>query len=230
MAKTHMSPEDRRAIAEAVGRAEAATAAEIVCVLAPEADDYAEIPVAWAAAAALIVPFLAALAGFHPVLHLPGGAGWEAAGPVLGPHPLDVAAAYAAMQALVFGLVFALLQWPPARRALTPGALRTAKAKKGAASQFMATGLAAAADRTGVLIYAALHDRRVEVVVDPALRQRIGADVWAKAVQAVAEGMRGGVTGGGFVHAVEVCGQALAAHVPPTGPRANAYSDELREL
>ena len=227
--RKHLTEDDRRAIAEAVGRAEAATAGEIVCVLAPEADDYAEVPVAWAAAAALIVPFLLVFAGLHPSLHLPAlGGGWQAGGvqtPIL-----DLTAAYVALQAAVFAGVFLLLQWPAARRALTPGALKRAKVRKGAASQFLATGLSAAPDRTGVLIYASLGDRMVEVIADALISDKVGPEPWTRAVAAVRDGMRGGRTGGGFVEAVEVCGAALAQHFPPTGPRANAFSDEVREL
>lgn len=227
--RSHLTEADRRAIAEAVGRAEAATRGEIVCILAPEADDYAEIPVAWAAAAALIAPFLLVFAGLHPSLHLPWlGGGWEAEGAAT--PVLDLTAAYAALQAVVFGLVFAALQVPALRRAATPGPLKAAKTRKAAASQFLATGLSAAPDRTGVLIYASLGDRHVEVIADALISDRVGAEPWTRAVAAVREGMRAGRTGGGFVEAVEVCGAALAEHFPSAGPRANAFSDEVREL
>ena len=234
MAKTTLTADDRRAIADAVGRAEEGTAGEIVCVLAPEADDYAEIPVAWAALAAIIVPFLAVWAGLHPTLHLAalgGTGGWDA--PIArdaGPTALDTVGAFVALQALVFAVVFALGQVPAVRRFLTPGPLKRAKVHKGAMSQFSATGLAAAPERTGVLIYASLGDRMVEVVADRLIHERVGEEAWRRAAAAVSAGMKRGVTGGGFVHAVEVCGAELAAHFPPTGPRANAFPDELREL
>jgi putative membrane protein len=70
----------------------------------------------------------------------------------------------------------------------------------------------------------------VEVVADQLIHDRVGEEAWKKAAAAVSAGMKGGVTGGGFVHAVEVCGAALAAHFPPTGPRLNAFPDDLREL
>ena len=234
MAKTTLTAEDRRAIALAVGRAEEGTAGEIVCVLAPEADDYAEIPVAWAALAALVLPFLAVWAGLHPTLHLAalgGTGGWDApAARDAGPSTVDTVGALVALQAATFALVFALGQVPAVRRFLTPAPLKRAKVHKGALSQFSATGLAAAPDRTGVLIYASLGDRMVEVVADKLIHDRVGEGEWRKAAAAVSHGMKGGVTGGGFVHAVEVCGAALAAHFPPAGPRANAFPDELREL
>ncbi len=230
MAVTTLTSDDRRAIAEAVGRAEEATSGEIVCVLAPEADDYAEVPVAWAAALALAAPLLAVLAGWRPSLRLSWLHSWEAGRAALDVQLVEMLAAFVAIQAVLFGLVFALLQVPALRRALTPGALKAAKVRKGAASQFLATGLAAAPERTGVLIYASMGDRRVEVIADRLIHDKVGEAAWREAVQAVEAGMKGGVSGGGFVRAVEVCGAALAAHFPPTGPRANAFPDDLREL
>ena len=228
--RSSLSAEDRAAIAAAVGRAEEATSGEIVCVLAPEADDYAETPVAWAAALALLAPAVAVLAGWRPSLPLPWLHSWQAGAPALAVQVEEALAAFALVQALVFGLVFALASVPAVRRALTPGVLKRAKVRKAAASQFLSTGLAAAPDRTGVLIYASLHDRQVEVIADRLIHDKVGPDAWRDAVKAVEQGMKGGATGGGFVGAVQVCGAALAAHFPPAGPRANAFSDELREL
>ena len=188
MAKTTLTADDRRAIAAAVGQAEEGTSGEIVCVLAPEADDYAEVPVAWAALAALVLPFLAVWAGLHPTLHLAalgGTGGWEApAARGAGPSTPDTVGAFVALQALVFGLVFALGQIPAVRRFLTPGPLKHAKVRKGALSQFTATGLAAAPERTGVLIYASLGDRMVEVVADQLIHDRVGEGEWRRAAAA----------------------------------------------
>ena len=234
MARKTLTADDRRAIAAAVGEAETHTSGEIVCVLAPEADDYAEIPLAWAAAAALVLPFLLVLAGVHPTLHLTalgGTGGWDA--PIArdtGPTVLDTVSAFVGLQALAFALVFALGQLASVRRFLTPSALKRVKVRKAAASQFSSTGLAAAPERTGVLIYASLGDRMVEVMADKLIHDRVGDGEWDKAVAAVSQGMRGGVDGAGFVRAIEVCGAALAQHFPSTGPHANAFSDELREL
>ena len=230
MATITLSADDRRAIAEAVGRAEEATSGEIVCVLAPEADDYAEVPVAWAAALAFVAPLAALLAGWRPAFRLPWLHTWEAGRAALDVQLVETLAAYLTVQAVLFGLVFAALQVPALRRAATPGGLKAAKVRKGAASQFLATGLSSAPDRTGVLIYASMGDRRVEVIADRLIHDKVGEAAWREAVQAVQAGMKGGVTGGGFVRAVEVCGAALATHFPAVGPRANAFSDELREL
>lgn len=234
----HLSTDEKRAIAQAVARAEAGTTGEIVCMFAQEVSEYREVPVAWAAAAALFAPLLAVLAGWRPGLPsglpgwLGGGSGWEAAGPgaaaaadLRGPL-----AAYALVQAAAFLLVFLLVSVPVVRRAFTPGSLKAHRVKKAAMLQYVATGMAQAADRTGVVVFASLLDRKVELVADEMIHKAVGDTVWSEAVRAVQEGMGRGAAAEGFVRAVELCGAALAEHFPSRGPRANAFSDEVVEL
>lgn len=227
-----LSAEDRHAIAEAVGRAETGTTGEIVCILTQEVSEYREVPLGWATAAALVLPFLAAMAGYHPALHLAAltGSAWQAGGTSGSLDALAVVGAYAALQGLMFAAVFFVALIPSVRRTLTPASLKRHRVLKAATTQFVATGLTTAADRTGVVIFASLHDRRVEVLADKAIHDAVGDAVWEQTAQAVQDGMRTGRGADGFVRAVEICGAALAQHFPATGPRANALSDEILEL
>ena len=60
-----LSKSDHTRIAQAITQAESKTSGEIFCVLTHEVSRYREVPLAWAAAAALLVPPLLALAGLH---------------------------------------------------------------------------------------------------------------------------------------------------------------------
>jgi len=51
-----LTPEDHRRIEAAVARAEDGTSGDIFCVLAGEVSSYREVPIAWGAAAALLIP------------------------------------------------------------------------------------------------------------------------------------------------------------------------------
>ena len=221
----HLSPDERRAVSEAVADAEARTSGEIVCILAQEVSQYRETPLIWASAAALLAPFAAVFAGLDPTL--PSGA-WETAR--AGPSPLAVVGGYALVQAAVFLATFVMVSVAPVRRALTPSGIKAHRVRKAATIQYLATGMARAANRTGVVIFASFRDRKVEIVADGAIHAAVGDPVWREAADAVRDGMARGAAGEGFVRAVQVCGAALAAHYPATGPRANAFSDEPVEL
>ena len=224
---TILTQADQERIAAAVATAEEKTSGEIVCILTREVSEYRETPLAWAAAAALVLPPVAVLLGFDPA-SLAAAREWSAGVDSL--SLLETIAWYTAAQGAVFLGVLLLVLTPSVRRVVTPSSLKAHRVHKAAMTQFLATGLTNAADRTGVVIFASLADRKVEVLADKAIHDAVGDAVWAKAVAAVQAGMKRGDPGGGFIDAVGICGEALARHFPSTGERVNALGDGPLEL
>jgi putative membrane protein len=222
-----LKPQDHRRIAEAISAAEANTSGEIFCIVAEEVSKYREVPLAWAAAVALILPPAAFLLGLHPWT-LDVGAGWTEA-PNLGQAVTQALAAYAAAQAVLFALTAFLVAIPPVRRALTPRFLKQHRVKRTAYAHFASTGLANTEARTGVLIFASLHDRQVELVADEAIHKEVGDVAWDGAVAALVAGIKTPDPASGFIRAVEICGAALAEHFPTAGPHA-PHGDGVVEL
>ena len=136
---------------------------------------------------------------------------------------------YGLLQVLVFAVVAAVVAWPPMRRAVTPPTLKRHRVHRAALQQFLATGLHAHPGRTGVVIFASQKDRRVELLADDAIHDAVGDLAWNAAVKAVQGGMRRGNPVGGFVGAVEICGEALARHFPGDA-QATPHTDRLIEL
>ena len=62
-----------------------------------------------------------------------------------------------------------------------------------------------------------------------AIHHAVGEGPWNAAVAAVAEGMKAGKPADGFVRAIEICGEALAAHFPANGPHQNFFPDDILE-
>ena len=224
-----LSEADHARIASAVSAAEAGTTGEIVCILAREVSTYREVPLAWAAAAALLLPPLALLCGLRPEALTPWARDWTTAtGPGL--PPARLLEAYGLLQVVLFAVVAGLVSVPLVRRWLTPTSLKRRRVHRAALQQFLATGLHASEGRTGVVIFAAQEDRRVELLADDAIHAAVGDTVWNASVAAVQDGMKRGRPADGFVRAVELCGEALTTHFPSQGPHANAMSDRLREI
>jgi len=226
-----MTSQDLDRIAGAVAEAEKTTAGEIFCVLAPEVSDYRETPLVWAAAAALVLPAGALFAGFRPDVLTRLFGGWSVGhAAALDAAILSALSTYIALQAVVFVVAALVVSIPPVRRALTPASLKAARVKRAAMEQFLSHGLHVTRDRTGVLIFAALAERRVEVIADEAIYKAAPDVVWGEVVADLVAGMKRGAVADGFVAAVGRAGAVLAAHVPPRGDDSNELPDGLTIL
>lgn len=215
-------------IAAAIKAAESRTSGEIFCVLARRVSSYRDVSLAWAAAAALILPLGLIPLGFEPGW-IPGFAdGWEAshlaARRVSIGHALG---AYAVIQAVLFVVVYLITRLPGVTRWITPRAVRRARTRNAAVQQFLAHGLHVTQARTGVLIFAALSDHQVEVVADKGIYDQVDHAVWGDAAEALAQGLKRDDPAAGFEAAVGLCGEVLARHFPPHSGNPNEVPDRL---
>jgi putative membrane protein len=226
-----MTPQDLDRIAGAVAEAEKTTAGEIFCVLAPEVSDYRETPLAWAAATALVLPAGALLAGFRPETLTRLFGGWSIGhASALDGAILSALSTYVVLQLIVFVLTALVVSIPAVRRVLTPGSLKAARVKRAALEQFLGHGLHVTRDRTGVLIFAALAEHRVEVIADEGIYAAAPNTVWDEVVADLVSGLKRGQIADGFVAAVGRTGAILADHVPPRGDDRNELPDGLTIL
>ena len=226
-----LTPKDHERVRAAVEAAEAKTSGEICCILARECSDYWEAPLAWAAGVALIGPAAAMLLGLRPAMASSLMGGWTAA------HAgfIDVAVgqaltAYVVLQTALFVLVALIVSWPPIRRALTPGPLKHERVRRRAEEQFVARGLQLTEGRTGVLIFASLAERRVEVIADQGIASKVAPEAWAGVCAALVDGMKKRDAGAGFAAAIERAGALLAEHAPRAPGDRNELPDTVIEL
>jgi putative membrane protein len=214
-----MSLADHDRIHAAIAQAEQRTSGEIFCVVAKESGHYREAPFAWAAGAALLAPPLSLVLGLKPGFFLAAVRvvlenGWMASR--VGGRSAEAATAlvgYAAVQIMLFVIVLTLVSLAPVRRALTPGALKQAQVHANAMEQFAHRLHATRAD-TGILIFASLAERRVEIIADEAIHAKVAPGTWDKAVAAALGPLRHGDAAAGLIAAIEICGAVLAEHYP----------------
>ncbi len=101
------------------------------------------------------------------------------------------------------------------RRALTPRSLKRERVHRRAREQFAARGLHLPGEQTGVLIFASLSERMVEVVADHRIVAVAHPEAWSDVVAALTAGMKAGDPGAGFAAAIQRAGVHLAEHFPP---------------
>jgi putative membrane protein len=223
-----LTPEDHARITAAVAAAEEGSSGDIFCVLAGEVSSYREVPIAWGAATALLVPPVVLALALRPLLDAITGGGWTAAqaGALRGELAFALTA-YAIAQVCLFGLVALITSLPPVRRLVTPRFLKRHRVKKAAYHHFVAAHSHVRDSETGVLIFVALVERQVEVMADAAIHAKVGDAVWRSVADAVQAGMKEPDPTAGIEKAIAICGAALQAHFPSTSIRvANAPIDD----
>jgi putative membrane protein len=204
-----MIPEaDKARVADAIRAAEAKTSGEIFCVIARHSSDYRLVPIAWAAALALLVPL--------PAIYLTT---WSA-------EMIYVS------QLIAFLIVAAVLSHPKLRFHIVPRRAKHDRAHAEAMRQFWAQGLHKTAHRTGVLIFASVAERYAEIVADVGINEKVTPEVWNAAMQALIAGTKGDRPADGFIAAIGQCGAVLEEHFPlaPGAVNPDDQPDKLVEI
>ncbi len=225
-----LTKSDHERVAAAIAEAESKTSGEIFCVLTHEVSRYREVPLGWAAMAALVAPPLLVLTGLHRLALADIFSSWTDDS-VRGVENLILRAlsTYTLVQAGIFVCVALIVSLPRIRRLATPRFLKRHRVRQMARHHFAASGARLSHAEPHILIYASLHDRQVELVAHRAIHDAVGKGPWNDAVAAVTNGMRDAKPTDGFVRAVEICGAALAMHFPPDGSPKNVLPNDILE-
>lgn len=194
--------EQHEAVSAAIRAVERNTSGQIVCVLARSSSAYAHIPILWASALALIVPW-----------------------PLIDFTPWSVQRIFL-VQLVVFLVAALVFSWMPVRLLLVPRAAQRARAHRAALEQFVVRRVAHTKNRTGILIFVSLAEHYARIVADEGIAQKVPNSEWQAAIDAMVSHMRSGDIAAGFIAAIERCGTVLAAHAPPDGS-VNELPDRL---
>jgi putative membrane protein len=223
---TPMTDEERARVGAAVSAAEAATAGEIVTILAARSDDYADVALAWAVFAGLLALGALTLApGFYLGLYERLSGGW-----VHEWTPRLVFGVALLVTAVKTGAVWLILRWRPLRLALTPGPVRHARVHARAVACFRVGAERRTHGRTGILVYLSLAEHRAEIVADEAIASKVPAEVWGEAMAAMLAELKQDRLAAGLIAAVERVGVVLAEHFPREANDVNELPDRLIEV
>lgn len=198
-----LAPADEKRIAEAIRAAEQKTSGEIFCVMAAASSNYRFVPIARAALVALAVPL--------PLFYFT---------PLWAEQIYFVQIATFIACAIVFSL-------PGLRFALVPRWIKRDRASVEAKRQFAAHGLHLTEQRTGVLIFASIAERYVEIIADSGINDKVSPEVWNQAVAAMIAKIKQGQAVEGFLEAIRICGEVLAKHFPPGAIDKNELPNKL---
>ncbi len=193
-------------ITRAVEAAERHTSGEIVVSVVPESDSYPRAELFAALALALPAAVLITLASGSDSLFrfLP-------------------AAIIATL--LFLGVVRRL---PGLKRPFVSPWIRNLEVHQRAIQAFFENRLYETRDATGVLLFLSLLERRVELLADRGIDERVPEGSWDAVVKELTAALRRGEVVDGTVAAVEAIGTILATHAPPRDDDTNELPDAPR--
>lgn len=195
---------DARRIEEAITRVEQRTAAEIVVAVIPRAAAYgrwrAFAAGAWAIAAAVL------LYEFVPAL-----------------DPLWVI-----LSEFPFGLLaYTLLGWAPLERWLVPREDAERAVDQAARRIFVERGVHRTRDASGVLLLLSELERRVVLLGDTGVNERVGEDGWREHVRHIIDRIHEGRAADGVLEVLAELEQMLAGRLPVAPDDLNELANEV---
>ncbi|HEX9298194.1 MAG TPA: hypothetical protein VF881_20280 [Polyangiaceae bacterium] len=194
----------QKEVAAAIREVEQATSAEIVVAVRPRAGFYrhTDYLVGFALSFAALLFFL-----FDPHEF---SIAWM---------PADTLAAFALGTLLSAGV-------PPLRRALTSRKLMANNVRTAARASFVELGVTRTSGRSGILVFASMFERRVEVVTDIGIDLAVLGQRFTDAIGSLERAVRRGPSFPAFVAALRSLGPILADALPRLATDVNELPDE----
>jgi putative membrane protein len=200
-----LSEADGKKVADAVARAEKSTAGELVVVCARRSDDYG--------ATRGVLSLLLALGATQEAHYL-----W----------PEQPFVYLLLLLAFVCVCLYWLFGVGPVLRSVVPSSRRSARVMERALQAFAEEGVCNTRDRSGVLIFLSEAERRVVILADTGIDERVEKDEWENDVNSLLTAIKRGETRQGLVAAVERIGGILAEVFPARPDDENELSNEVR--
>lgn len=206
-AKELFSAEEKQAIEQAVRQAEQRTSGEIVPMVVDESYHYPRAEILGAGLFSLATAISLSWAFFGESL-------WHFLWLfVLGYFPFKL-----------------LIRKVPAlrRRLIHPDEI-SAEVEEKALVAFLQQGLHHTRDATGILILISLFERRVHVLADRGINERVPKETWQGVVRTITDGLHRGETCQALCRAIASCGRILEEHFPVRADDTNELPDMIIE-
>lgn len=221
-----LSEADHARVSAAVAGAEGQTSGEIVTIVAKRSDGYADVALAWAAAAAFTALTVLSL---FPDFYL------GIIDDVLGhwAHewtPAGVFTVALGVATLKFVGMLLLQVWQALKFWLIPPHIKRLRSRERATAYFRTGAERRTTGRTGILIYLSLAEHHAEILADQAIAAKVSPEVWGEAMAAMLVELKAGRLAEGLIAAVDKVGVVLAEHLPRAAGDVNELPDRLIEV
>jgi putative membrane protein len=202
--RRYLSPNDEERIRRAVAEAESRTRGEIVPMIVRSSDAYAH-------------------------LHVTGGIAFAVTAFVMGMIlcPRSHPSWFLMFEIFGYALGDILFRIDGLKRLFLTHREMEAKVSDRALRAFYEHELHKTRESTGILILASLLERRVHILADRGIHEKVGEAEWQKAANVLTRALKEKRTGDGFCEAIAICGEVLSRHFPADGKSPQANPNEL---
>ncbi|EAT14210.1 hypothetical protein HTZ97_11020 [Desulfuromonas acetoxidans] len=198
-----LSEAQQNEIRQAVAQAESNTSGEIVPLIVPCAGDYEHVEIRFGALLSMALTLL--VLWWTPMVPLWGIAAVMAASYLLGRLVVRIT--------------------PGLKHFLVGKATMNDTVSEKAFSLFIQQGLHYTRDATGILILVCLFEKRVEILADRGINEKVDHQQWQQAVDTIVEGLHQGTMVKSLCQAIDSCGTLLAEHCPQREDDENELPD-----
>jgi putative membrane protein len=196
-------PEKER-IRRAVAEAELRSSGEIVTMAVPESDRYREAELLGALLVAGLVAVIVAVVMRNVTIWI-----------------------YVPLVCLLFFPMLFLFRCFPRLKLSFAGSRRQREAvSERALAAFYQKGLYRTKEESGILIFISVLERKVWILGDRGINERIAADYWESLVAELADGIKAGRAAEALCSVIAQCGNELARHFPRRPDDRNELPDE----
>ncbi len=93
--------------------------------------------------------------------------------------------------------------------------------------EFYETGIENTSEKTGILLFVSLQERRAVVLADKGIARELPSETWTDIVELLLDGVKRGNMADGFVKAIGQCGLILSKHFPVREGDVNELKNKL---
>ncbi|MDP8269690.1 MAG: TPM domain-containing protein [Candidatus Tenebribacter davisii] len=217
-----LSKEDMKQISSAVNKAESKTSGEIATAMIKESYNYAIYELIFAVIIGFIY-FVAMMFFAGSIDQWLQGKFWD-----YSVHYLIMFYGFSTF--IVIALFYFFGNISSIDRLIVPKRIRLQKVQERATRYFMESGVFNTKDRTGILIFISIMERRVELLADSGINAMISKDKWQDIVNNIIKGIKENDITTHLTRSIDECGNLLAEHFPIQADDKNELTDDIDVL
>jgi len=143
------------------------------------------------------------------------------------PSPAQLTAVIGGGAAAVVLIVYFLVNIPAVDRLIIPDTLKNRRVYARALQHFVESGVYKTAEHSGVLIFVSVLERKVFVIADSGIAEKVAQNEWDGICKIMTEGLKKRSAAQAFADSVKECGRILQQHFPNKAENPNELPDGL---